>query len=67
MQQFLEHELENWRLRFLGNFFLDLWALKELPEHIAAKEYAVLRGLETRSLPAVRPAMFRFGLAMIGL
>jgi hypothetical protein len=33
-----------------------LWALKELPEHIAAKEYAVLRGLETRSLPAVRPA-----------
>src|ERR1700736_5044666 len=33
-----------------------LWALKELPERIAAKEYAVLRELETRSLPAVRPA-----------
>jgi hypothetical protein len=33
-----------------------LWALKELPERIAAKEYAVLRGLESRSLPAVRPA-----------
>jgi hypothetical protein len=33
-----------------------LWALKELPERIAAKEYAVLRGLEARSLPAVRPA-----------
>src|SRR6202043_385465 len=33
-----------------------LWALKQLPERIAAKEYAVLRELETRSLPAVRPA-----------
>ena len=33
-----------------------LWALKELPRRIAAKEYAVLRGLEARSLPAVRPA-----------
>ena len=33
-----------------------LWALKELPQRIAAKEYAVLRGLEARSLPAVRPA-----------
>jgi hypothetical protein len=33
-----------------------LWALKELPTRIAAKEYAVLRELETRSLPAVRPA-----------
>ncbi len=33
-----------------------LWALKELPQRIAAKEYAVLRDLETRSLPAVRPA-----------
>jgi hypothetical protein len=32
-----------------------LWALKELPQRIAAKEYAVLRGLEARSLPAVRP------------
>jgi hypothetical protein len=33
-----------------------LWALKELPQRIAAKEYAVLRDLEQRSLPAVRPA-----------
>ncbi|GAA4260790.1 DUF4032 domain-containing protein [Dactylosporangium darangshiense] len=33
-----------------------LWALKELPQRIAAKEYAVLRDLERRSLPAVRPA-----------
>ncbi len=33
-----------------------LWALKELPQRIAAKEYAVLRDLESRSLPAVRPA-----------
>jgi hypothetical protein len=33
-----------------------LWALKELPQRVAAKEYAVLRELETRSLPAVRPA-----------
>lgn len=33
-----------------------LWALKELPDRIATKEYAVLRGLEARSLPAVRPA-----------
>ena len=33
-----------------------LWALKELPARIAAKEYAVLRDLEARSLPAVRPA-----------
>jgi tRNA A-37 threonylcarbamoyl transferase component Bud32 len=33
-----------------------LWALKELPQRIAAKEYAVLRELEARSLPAVRPA-----------
>jgi hypothetical protein len=33
-----------------------LWALKELPRRIAAKEYAVLRELETRALPAVRPA-----------
>jgi Domain of unknown function (DUF4032)/Lipopolysaccharide kinase (Kdo/WaaP) family len=32
-----------------------LWALKELPQRIAAKEYAVLRGLEARALPAVRP------------
>lgn len=33
-----------------------LWALKELPHRIAEKEYAVLRDLEARSLPAVRPA-----------
>src|SRR5205807_7322763 len=33
-----------------------LWALKELPQRIAIKEYAVLRDLEARSLPAVRPA-----------
>jgi hypothetical protein len=33
-----------------------LWALKELPQRIAEKEYAVLRDLEQRSLPAVRPA-----------
>ncbi len=33
-----------------------LWALKELPRRIAGKEYAVLRELERRALPAVRPA-----------
>ena len=33
-----------------------LWALKELPGRIAAKEYAVLRDLERRALPAVRAA-----------
>lgn len=33
-----------------------LWALKQLPRRIAAKEYAVLRDLEPRDLPAVRPA-----------
>ena len=33
-----------------------LWALKELPVRIAQKEYAVLRDLEARSLPAVRAA-----------
>jgi hypothetical protein len=33
-----------------------LWALKELPRRVAEKEYAVLRDLETRALPAVRPA-----------
>jgi hypothetical protein len=33
-----------------------LWALKDLPERIAVKEYAVLRDLEARSLPAVRAA-----------
>jgi hypothetical protein len=33
-----------------------LWALKELPERIAVKEYTVLRDLEARSLPSVRAA-----------
>ena len=33
-----------------------LWALKELPERIALKEYGVLRDQEARSLPAVRAA-----------
>jgi hypothetical protein len=33
-----------------------LWALKEMPRRVADREYAVLRGLEARSLPAVRPA-----------
>ena len=33
-----------------------LWALKDLPERVAVKEYAVLRDLEARSLPAVRAA-----------
>jgi hypothetical protein len=33
-----------------------LWALKDLPERIAIREYAVLRDLEARSLPAVRAA-----------
>jgi hypothetical protein len=33
-----------------------LWALKELPQRIAVKEYEVLRELERRALPAVRPA-----------
>jgi tRNA A-37 threonylcarbamoyl transferase component Bud32 len=32
-----------------------LYALKELPSRVAAKEYRVLRGLEDRELPAVRP------------
>jgi hypothetical protein len=32
------------------------WALKELPVRVAQKEYAVLRDLEARSLPAVRAA-----------
>jgi Domain of unknown function (DUF4032)/Lipopolysaccharide kinase (Kdo/WaaP) family len=31
-----------------------LYALKELPTRVANKEYAVLRGLEDRELPAVR-------------
>lgn len=33
-----------------------LWALKEMPASVAVHEYEVLRGLETRSLPAVRAA-----------
>ena len=33
-----------------------LWALKELPERVAAREYGVLRELEARALPAVRAA-----------
>jgi hypothetical protein len=32
-----------------------LYALKELPSRIADKEYRVLRDLEIRELPAVRP------------
>ncbi len=32
-----------------------LYALKELPTRVAAKEYRVLRTLEDRELPAVRP------------
>ena len=31
-----------------------LWAVKELPERVAAQEYAVLRELEVRGLPAVQ-------------
>ena len=34
----------------------DLGALKDLPHRIAVKEYGVLRDLESRGLPAVRPA-----------
>ena len=33
-----------------------LWALKEMPERVAAREYAVLRDLEAMGLPAVRAA-----------
>lgn len=33
-----------------------LWALKDLPERIARREYEVLRRLEDSQLPAVRPA-----------
>jgi Domain of unknown function (DUF4032)/Lipopolysaccharide kinase (Kdo/WaaP) family len=33
-----------------------LWALKEMPRRVAEKEYGVLRDLEAKSLPAVRPA-----------
>ena len=34
----------------------ELWALKDLPERIARREYGVLRHLEDECLPAVRPA-----------
>jgi Domain of unknown function (DUF4032)/Lipopolysaccharide kinase (Kdo/WaaP) family len=33
-----------------------LWAVKDMPPRVAAKEYAVLRRLEDMGLPAVRPA-----------
>src|SRR3954466_7741394 len=33
-----------------------LWAVKDMPARIAAKEYDVLRRLEEMNLPAVRPA-----------
>ncbi len=33
-----------------------LWAVKEMPPRVAAKEYDVLRRLEEMGLPAVRPA-----------
>ena len=33
-----------------------LWAVKDMPPRIAAKEYDVLRQLEEMGLPAVRPA-----------
>jgi hypothetical protein len=33
-----------------------LWALKELPLEVAQREYDVLRAVEVRGLPAVRPA-----------
>jgi tRNA A-37 threonylcarbamoyl transferase component Bud32 len=33
-----------------------MWAIKELPERVAEQEYAVLRELEVRALPAVRAA-----------
>ncbi len=32
------------------------WALKELPQRVAVREYTVLRDLESRGLPAVRAA-----------
>ncbi|SFM69787.1 Lipopolysaccharide kinase (Kdo/WaaP) family protein [Pseudonocardia ammonioxydans] len=34
----------------------ELWALKDMPERIARREYRVLRRLEDECLPAVRPA-----------
>jgi hypothetical protein len=33
-----------------------LWAVKDMPARLAAKEYEVLRSLEEMGLPAVRPA-----------
>jgi hypothetical protein len=33
-----------------------MWAIKELPERVAEQEYAVLRELEVRELPAVKAA-----------
>lgn len=33
-----------------------LWAVKDMPARVAAKEYEVLRRLEEMALPAVRPA-----------
>ncbi|WP_101952147.1 DUF4032 domain-containing protein [Mycobacterium sp. 3519A] len=33
-----------------------LWAVKDMPARIAVKEYDVLRSLEDKGLPAVRPA-----------
>jgi hypothetical protein len=33
-----------------------LWAVKDMPPRVAAKEYGVLRRLEEMGLPAVRPA-----------
>jgi hypothetical protein len=33
-----------------------LWAIKELPDRVASKEYSVLRQLEAKGLPAVRAA-----------
>ena len=33
-----------------------LWAVKDMPPRVAAKEYDVLRRLEEMGLPAVRPA-----------
>ena len=35
---------------------MPLWAVKDMPPRIAAKEYDVLRRLEEMGLPAVRPA-----------
>ena len=46
-----------------------LWAVKDMPQRIAAKEYDVLRRLEEMGLPAVRPAGLvaqpEFGMAIL--